>query len=196
MTKRSFTVNRQTLETQIELSIALDGEGNHSIDTPVPFLSHMLAAFTGHGLFDLSVQAKGDTEIDDHHTTEDIGICLGKAICGALGDKQGVRRFGTAFVPMDDALAQVTIDLGNRPYFVFQAAFPKEKVGSFDTELVREFFEKLAMEVRMNLHIILHYGANTHHMIEAIFKAFSRALDEATALDPRVKGIPSTKGVL
>ncbi|MBY4602507.1 imidazoleglycerol-phosphate dehydratase HisB [Bacillus sp. SPARC3] len=187
---------RKTNETDIELAFAIDGEGQADIKTGVPFMTHMLDLFTKHGQFDLSINAKGDVDIDDHHTTEDIGICLGQALLEALGDKKGIKRYGSAFVPMDEALAQVVIDLSNRPHLEMRADFPAAKVGTFDTELVHEFLWKLALEARMNLHVIVHYGTNTHHMIEAVFKALGRALDEATMLDPRVKGIPSTKGML
>lgn len=193
---RQHTIERNTKETQISLSLNIDGEGQSDIQTPVPFLNHMLDAIARHGHFDLTVNAAGDVEIDDHHTTEDVGICLGQAIQGALGDKHGIKRYGNAFVPMDETLAQVVIDLSNRPHLEFRAEFPSQKVGTFDTELVHEFFWKLALEARMNLHVIVHYGSNTHHIIEAIFKAFTKALDEATQIDPRVKGVPSTKGML
>ncbi|MBH0169501.1 imidazoleglycerol-phosphate dehydratase HisB [Fictibacillus sp. 18YEL24] len=193
---RQHTIERNTKETQITLSLNIDGEGQADIQTPVPFLNHMLDAIARHGHFDLSVNAAGDVEIDDHHTTEDVGICLGQAIQGALCDKRGIKRYGNAFVPMDETLAQVVIDLSNRPHLEFRAEFPSQKVGTFDTELVHEFFWKLALEARMNLHVIVHYGTNTHHIIEAIFKAFTKALDEATQIDPRVKGVPSTKGML
>lgn len=193
---RQHTIERNTKETQISLSLNIDGEGQADIQTPVPFLNHMLDAIARHGHFDLTVNAAGDVEIDDHHTTEDVGICLGQAIQGALGDKRGIKRYGNAFVPMDETLAQVVIDLSNRPHLEFRAEFPSQKVGMFDTELVHEFFWKLALEARMNLHVIVHYGSNTHHIIEAIFKAFTKALDEATQIDPRVKGVPSTKGML
>lgn len=193
---RTATIKRATNETQIELTFAVDGEGKAELETGVPFLTHMLDLFTKHGHFNLFVQAKGDTHIDDHHTTEDIGICLGQAIRQALGDKKGIRRYGNAFVPMDDALAQVVIDVSNRPHLEFRGEFPSQKVGTFDVELVHEFLWKLALEARMNVHVIVHYGRNTHHMIEAIFKALARALDEATMIDPRVKSVPSTKGML
>ncbi|MCQ6264298.1 imidazoleglycerol-phosphate dehydratase HisB [Fictibacillus sp. WQ 8-8] len=196
MSNRTYSIERNTKETQIALEFSIDGEGQSDIDTPVPFLNHMLDGFTRHGLFNLSVKAAGDTEIDDHHTTEDVGICLGTAIKEALGDKKGIKRYGNAFVPMDETLAQVAIDLSNRPHLEFRAEFPSQRVGTFDTELVHEFFWKLALEARMNLHVIVHYGTNTHHMIEAVFKAFAKALDEATLIDPRVKGVPSTKGML
>ncbi|MFZ3590162.1 imidazoleglycerol-phosphate dehydratase HisB [Bacillus sp. DJP31] len=193
---RQAIVERNTNETQISLQFTIDGEGQSDLETSVPFMNHMLDLFTKHGQFNLNVDAKGDIEIDDHHTTEDIGICLGMALKEALGDKKGIKRYGNAFVPMDEALAQVVVDLSNRPHLEFRAAFPSQKVGMFDTELVHEFLWKLALEARMNLHVIVHYGQNTHHIIEAIFKALGRALDEATTIDPRIKGVPSTKGML
>ncbi len=152
--------------------------------------------FTKHGQFDLEVEARGDVDIDDHHTVEDIGICLGQALREALGDKRGIKRYASVFVPMDEALAQVVIDISNRPHFEYRADFPSANVGSFTVELVKEFLWKFALEARITLHVIVHYGENTHHMIEAIFKALGRALDEATRIDPRVTGVPSTKGVL
>jgi imidazoleglycerol-phosphate dehydratase len=193
---RSAEVVRKTNETNIALNLNVDGEGDSSVETGVPFMSHMLDLFTKHGQFDVTIDAKGDTEVDDHHTTEDIGICLGQALVKALGDKKGIKRYGSAFVPMDEALAQVVVDLSNRPHLEFRAELPSQKVGTFDTELVHEFLWKFALEARMNLHVIVHYGHNTHHIIEAIFKALGRALDDATTIDPRVKGIPSTKGML
>ncbi|WP_456277706.1 imidazoleglycerol-phosphate dehydratase HisB [Bacillus sp. AK128] len=193
---RQAHIERNTNETQITLEFNIDGEGQSTLDTVVPFMTHMLDLFTKHGQFNLTVDAKGDVEVDDHHTTEDIGICLGIALKEALGDKKGIKRYGNAFVPMDEALAQVVVDLSNRPHLEFRADFPSQKVGTFDTELVHEFLWKLALEARMNLHVIVHYGHNTHHIIEAIFKALARALDEATTIDPRIKGVPSTKGML
>ncbi|MGP7819406.1 imidazoleglycerol-phosphate dehydratase HisB [Niallia sp. 01092] len=193
---RTAAISRKTGETNIQLSFNVDGEGVAEIDTGVPFMNHMLDLFTKHGQFNLTVQATGDIEVDDHHTTEDIGICLGQALKDAVGDKKGIKRYGNSFVPMDETLAQVVVDLSNRPHLEFRAEFPSQKVGTFDTELVHEFLWKLALEARMNLHVILHYGQNTHHMIEAIFKALARALDEATTIDPRIKGVPSTKGML
>jgi len=178
--ERIAKITRKTNETNIELTLNIDGQGISNLKTGVPFMTHMLDLFTKHGQFDLTIQANGDTEVDDHHTTEDIGI----------------KRYGNAFVPMDEALAQVVVDLSNRPHLEMRAAFPSQKVGTFDTELVHEFLWKLALEARMNLHVIVHYGQNTHHIIEAIFKALGRALDEATTIDPRIKGIPSTKGML
>ncbi|WP_409175985.1 imidazoleglycerol-phosphate dehydratase HisB [Brevibacillus fortis] len=194
--QRAAQIERNTNETQIALSFGVDGAGESEQNSGVPFLDHMLDLFTRHGHFDLTVKAKGDIEIDYHHTVEDIGICLGHALREALGDKKGIKRYGNAFVPMDDALAQVVIDISNRPHLEYRATYPTNMVGQFPTELVHEFLWKLALEARINLHVILHYGHNTHHMIEAIFKALGRALDEATTIDPRVKGVPSTKGVL
>ncbi|WP_209121420.1 imidazoleglycerol-phosphate dehydratase HisB [Alkalihalobacillus sp. BA299] len=194
--ERTASIERNTGETQIKLQFGIDGEGKSNLNTNVPFMTHMLDLFTKHGHFDLTIDATGDVEVDDHHTTEDIGICLGIALKDALGDKRGIKRYGNAFVPMDETLAQVVVDLSNRPHLEFRAEFPSQKVGTFDTELVHEFLWKLALEARMNLHVIVHYGHNTHHMIEAVFKALARALDEATQIDERVKGVPSTKGML
>ncbi|WMT43359.1 imidazoleglycerol-phosphate dehydratase HisB [Paenibacillus sp. D2_2] len=196
VTVRQGEISRVTNETQIKLSFGLDGSGKSELETDVPFLNHMLDLFTKHGQFDLSVQAHGDIEIDDHHTVEDIGICLGQCLYNALGDKRGIKRYASVFVPMDEALAQVVIDVSNRPHFEYRAEYPSDRVGSFDVQLVHEFLWKLALEARITLHVIVHYGQNTHHMIEAVFKALGRALDEATSIDPRVSGVPSTKGVL
>lgn len=193
---RTAELQRKTNETEIQLSLNIDGEGTSDLETGVPFMTHMLDLFAKHGQFDLTIDAKGDVEIDDHHTTEDIGICLGQALRESLGEKRGIKRYGNTFVPMDEALAQVVVDLSNRPHLEMRAIFPNQKVGTFDTELVHEFLWKFALEARMNLHVIVHYGQNTHHMIEAVFKALGRALDEATTIDPRIKGIPSTKGML
>ncbi|WP_124728780.1 imidazoleglycerol-phosphate dehydratase HisB [Staphylospora marina] len=193
---RASRVQRQTAETDVSLELVLDGTGQTDLNTGVPFLEHMLEQVARHGRFDLTVRAKGDIEIDDHHTVEDVAICLGRAFREALGDKRGIRRYGNAFVPMDEALAQAAVDISGRPHFEFRGEFPRSQVGTFDVELVHEFFWKLALEGRMTLHVILHYGRNTHHMIEACFKALGRALDEATALDPRIQGVPSSKGVL
>ncbi|MGG1686766.1 imidazoleglycerol-phosphate dehydratase HisB [Pseudalkalibacillus sp. NRS-1564] len=194
--ERKSSISRETSETSINLSFGVDGSGKTDLQTGVPFLTHMLDLFTKHGKFDLAIAANGDTEVDDHHTTEDIGICLGEALKQALGTKEGIKRYGNTFVPMDDALAQVVVDLSNRPHLEYRVELPSNRVGTFDTELVHEFLWKLAIEARMNLHVIVHYGHNTHHIIEAIFKALGRALDEATLIDPRVKGVPSTKGML
>jgi imidazoleglycerol-phosphate dehydratase len=194
--KRFAQVERTTNETQISVAINLDGEGKANIKTGVGFMDHMLDLFIKHGLFDGTIHANGDTYIDDHHTTEDLGIVLGQAIREALGDKKGIKRYGTAFVPMDDALAQVVVDCSNRPHLEYRVPALKEKVGTFDTELVHEFLWKFALEARMNVHVIVPYGHNTHHIIEAIFKALARAIDAAVEIDPRVKGVPSTKGLL
>ncbi|MFD0589765.1 imidazoleglycerol-phosphate dehydratase HisB [Paenibacillus sp. GCM10027627] len=193
---REASVARKTNETDIALTFAVDGTGQAKLETDVPFLNHMLDLFAKHGQFDLTVDAKGDIDIDDHHTVEDIGICLGQTLREALGDKRGIKRYASVFVPMDEALAQVVIDVSNRPHFEYRAQYPSSQVGSFSTELVHEFLWKLALEARITLHVIVHYGQNTHHMIEAVFKALGRALDEATSIDPRVQGVPSTKGVL
>lgn len=194
--QRSAVIERKTGETDIQLELNLDGSGQTTLQTGVPFLSHMLDLFAKHGQFDLTVTAHGDTEVDDHHTSEDIAICLGQAINRALGDKKGIRRYGQALIPMDESLGQVVIDLSNRPHLEYRVTLPAPRVGTFDTELVHEFFWKLAIEARCNLHVISHYGQNTHHMIESLFKALGRALDEASLMDPRVQGVPSSKGVL
>lgn len=193
---RTAAIDRKTNETDIQLAFSIDGSGQVEIETDVPFLNHMLDLFTKHGQFDLKVVGRGDVDIDDHHTVEDIGICLGHALREALGDKRGIKRYASVFVPMDEALAQVIIDVSNRPHFEYRAEYPSAQVGSFSAELVHEFLWKLALEARITLHVIVHYGHNTHHMIEAVFKALGRALDEATSIDPRVQGVPSTKGVL
>lgn len=193
---RSATIDRKTNETEIHLALALDGRGEHKIASAVPFLDHMLTHVARHGFFDLAVRATGDTEIDDHHTVEDLGICLGEAFKKALGDKAGIRRFGRGTMPMHEALASVIIDFSGRPFLVFNVEMPKAKVGGFDTELVEEFFVAFCNHAGANVHVNLAYGDNLHHIIEAVFKAFGRALDEATALDPRVEGVLSTKGKL
>lgn len=196
MTGRTATIARDTFETQIKLELAIDGSGQSEIATGVPFLNHMLTLFSRHGLFDLKVQASGDTDVDDHHTTEDIAICLGRALRQALGDKSGINRYGYALVPMDETLSEVAVDLSDRPYFVFHGTLPAQKVGTFDTELLKEFMDKLAAEARINLHITVRYGENTHHIIESVFKALGRALDMATLKNPRIQGVLSTKGTL
>lgn len=193
---RSASVARKTGETDIRLEFGLDGSGKADIVSDVPFFNHMMDLFTKHGHFDLHLDAKGDVEIDDHHTVEDIGICLGQCVKEALGNKAGIRRYANVFVPMDEALAQVAIDVSNRPHLEYRAVYPAQQVGQFQVELVHEFLWKFALEARITLHVIVHYGQNTHHMIEAVFKALGRALDEATSIDPRVQGVPSTKGLL
>lgn len=193
---RTAKINRKTKETDIRLILNIDGSAKAEITTGIGFLDHMLDLFTKHGLFDLKVDAKGDLEVDAHHTVEDIGIVLGQAMKEALGEKKSIKRYGTAFVPMDEALAMVSLDLGGRPYLVFDAQFTSDKVGEMDTELVEEFFRAVAFNAGMNLHIKVFYGGNNHHIVEAIFKAFARALDEATRTDERIQGVMSTKGVL
>ncbi len=193
---RKAAVERITRETQIKLSLDVDGRGEAKICTSVPFLDHMLNLFARHGLFDLQVEATGDIDIDFHHTVEDIGIVLGNAFKQALGDKAGIRRYGNATVPMDETLASATVDLSGRPYLVYQVDLPKVKIGDFDVELVREFFSAFANNCAINLHVRLDYGDNVHHMVEACFKAFARAMDQATQLDDRSEGVMSTKGKL
>lgn len=193
---REASVARTTSETDIKLAFAVDGTGEVKLETDVPFLNHMLDLFAKHGQFNLQVEARGDIEIDDHHTVEDIGICLGQTLRESLGDKRGIKRYASVFVPMDEALAQVIVDVSNRPHLEYRAEYPSAQVGSFTTELVHEFLWKFALEARITLHVIVHYGQNTHHIIEAVFKALGRALDEATTVDPRVQGVPSTKGLL
>jgi imidazoleglycerol-phosphate dehydratase len=188
-------VRRQTRETEVELELELDGRGQTDLDTGIPFLNHMLHLFAAHGYFDLKVQAKGDLEVDQHHTVEDIGICLGQALREALKERPKVRRFGEARVPMDEAVAQVTLDLSNRPYLNFQVQFPPGGA-ALDPQLVQEFWRAFAVHGGLTLHIEVLYGENTHHLIEAIFKAAARALDAATQVEPRAQGVPSTKGVL
>ncbi len=194
---RQAKIQRQTGETDITLAINLDGKGRASLKTGVPFLEHMLNLFAVHGLFDLEIDAKGDLEIDAHHTTEDIGISLGQALKEALGEKRGIHRYGQAAVPMDDALAEVFVDLSGRPFFCYQGPILTGKVGTFDLELIKEFLRAMANETKMNLHVCLRYGENKHHCAEAIFKALGRALRQAVSLDPRrTHNVPSSKGVL
>jgi imidazoleglycerol-phosphate dehydratase len=189
-------VARETKETNIYAEWNLDGAGVAAVRTGVPFFDHMLDQIARHGLTDLTLTAEGDTQIDAHHTVEDTGIVLGQALRQALGDAKGIRRYGSAFVPMDETLAFAAIDVSGRPFLVFSATFPREKVGEFDTELVQEFFRALAFNAGITLHLKIEYGQNSHHMIEGLFKAFAKALDQALAIDPRVTGVPSTKGVL
>ncbi|HIV23522.1 MAG TPA: imidazoleglycerol-phosphate dehydratase HisB [Candidatus Merdiplasma excrementigallinarum] len=194
--KRRAAVERNTKETQISLELCLDGSGQTDIETGVGFFDHMLEGFARHGLFDLTVKVKGDLQVDDHHTVEDTGIALGTAIRQALGDKRGIVRFGDKILPMDEVLALCALDLGGRPYFSFDAPFSPEKLGDMSGEMVREFFYAVSYSAAMNLHLKILSPGNGHHMAEALFKAFGRALDMAAAIDPRVEGIPSTKGSL
>lgn len=195
---RTAAIDRITKETQIRVELGLDGTGARAIATPLPFLSHMLDAFARHGLFDLKVEAAGDIEIDGHHTVEDTGLALGNAFEQALGDRAGIVRYGSATLPMDEVLATVAIDFCGRPAFVWRVAGLDGKwIGDFDCELAKEFFAAFATRAQCNLHVNLHYGGNAHHTIECIFKAFARACDAATQIDPRLGGaVPSTKGTL
>lgn len=193
---RSATIHRETAETNISLTLGLDGVGKADIRTGVGFFDHMLTLFAKHGLFDLVIEANGDTYVDDHHTVEDVGICLGQAIKSSLGDKAGILRYGSISLPMEETLVTSALDLSGRVWFVDKTSFPSQKIGSFDTELIREFWQAVAANVPMNLHLVLHHGQNSHHIAEAIFKATARALRQAVAIDARQSGIPSSKGVL
>lgn len=193
---RHAQVHRKTNETEITVSVAIDGSGKSEISTGVGFFDHMLTHVARHGLLDLTVNAAGDLHIDAHHTVEDVGICLGKALLEALGSPVGIRRYGHAVVPMDEALAEVAVDMSGRPYLVFNADLPGGALGSFDVELAREFLQALAVNARLTLHVNLRYGFNAHHCIEGIFKALAQALRRAFELDERNAAIPSTKGML
>ncbi len=193
---RRAKVKRQTGETSINVDLVLDGSGKASIDTGVPFLDHMLDSLSRHSLLDLKVKATGDLHIDAHHTVEDVGLALGQAIDKALGDRAGIVRYGHAEIPLDEALVAVTVDLGGRPFMVYDLKIRQHRVGDFEVDLVNDFMQALMNEARMNLHINKRYGRNAHHLIEATFKALARALGQACARDPRVKGVPSTKGRL
>ncbi len=196
MTDRTATIQRDTSETKIKLSINLDGTGKATTETGVGFFDHMLDLLARHSLIDMDIQAQGDLHIDAHHTVEDVGIVLGQAIAQAIGDKRGIRRYGFFILPMDEALAQVAVDLSGRAALVFDAPFSAAPIGSFDPELVREFMTALANNARMNLHIHVPYGANNHHIAEAIFKALAKSLRMAVDRDPRNDALPSTKGML
>lgn len=196
MSERVAKIERETAETQIALELVLDGCGEAAINTGVGFFDHMLTHIARHGLFDLTVEASGDVHVDHHHLVEDVGIVLGAAIAAAVGDKSGLVRYGMAACPMDEALVMVSLDLSGRPWCRCDLSMPTEKMGDFDTELVREFFFAVANNAAMALHIVQHSGANSHHIAEGTFKSFARALDAATHLDERVAGVPSTKGTL
>lgn len=193
---RTASVERNTSETKIKIDLNLDGTGKSNIKTGIGFFDHMLTGFTKHGLFDMNVKIDGDLEVDGHHSIEDCGIVLGQAIKEAVGDKKGIKRFGYFILPMDDALALVSIDLGGRPYLDFQCDFNTEKCGEMETDMVREFFYAVSYSAMMNIHVKMLSGVNAHHMIEAIFKAFAKALDQATSFDSRIEGVASTKGVI
>ena len=194
--ERTADVDRKTKETAISLKLCLDGTGKHEINTGVPFFDHMLSLFSVHGFFDLFITARGDIEVDYHHTVEDVGLVLGDALNKALGDRKGIRRFGYVTVPMDDALSSVAVDLSNRPYFVYNVTPMTFSGGHFDISLANEFFRAFSTRGGMNLHINVLYGQNEHHIIESVFKAAGRALDQATSFDERITGICSTKGML
>lgn len=195
---RTATIKRATKETDISLTINLDGTGNnYAVSTGVAFLDHMLELTCKHGLLDATIKAQGDVHIDDHHSVEDVGIVLGKAIKQALGDMRGIRRYGSAAVPMDEALARVDMDISGRPYLVYRVSYPKKsRIKDFDADLVEDFFHAVVANAGITLHVDVPYGRNTHHMVEAVFKAFGRAMREAVSIDPRVQGVPSTKGSL
>ncbi len=196
MKPRIASVERKTKETEISMTINLDGTGEHKIATGIPFFDHMLSGFARHGLFDLDLCVNGDLEVDSHHTVEDTGIVLGQAIAAALGDKMGIKRYGSFLLPMDETLAMCAIDLSGRPYLNYQAEFTTERLGTLDTEMLREFFYAVSYSAAMNLHLKILDGINNHHMAEALFKAFGKALDMATMEEPRMGGIWSTKGSL
>ncbi|NLO98717.1 MAG: imidazoleglycerol-phosphate dehydratase HisB [Clostridiaceae bacterium] len=193
---RCAELTRKTKETEISLKLNLDGTGENSISTGVGFLDHMLCLFSGHGSFDLYLECKGDLFVDGHHTVEDIGIVLGKSISDALGNRESIKRFGTSFVPMDESLAMVSLDLSNRPFLYFEVPFSTSRVGEMETEMFEEFFRALAVNSGMTLHVKLIHGKNNHHIIEAVFKAFARALKEAVTIDSSIQGVLSTKGLL
>ena len=196
MRKRAATIRRKTAETNISLSLNIDGKGVGSIKTGIPFFDHMLTLFAKHGIFDLKLAAKGDIEVDYHHTVEDVGICLGQAFKKALGEKAGIVRYGESKVPMDEALAEVVIDISGRPHLTYNVPIKKTKFIDFDVEVVREFFEAFVLNAGITVHVNLIRGSNMHHIIEAIFKAFAVTLSKACEINPRKKGVPSTKGVL
>ena len=193
---RTSQVRRATRETEIEVELNIDGTGVHDIQTSIPFLDHMLSQLARHGFFDLKIRAKGDIEIDYHHTVEDMGLALGEAFNKAMGDKKGIRRFAQASVPLNEALAHCVVDIAGRAFFVFNVEFPKSKIGQFDVELVPEFFQAFSANSGITLHFNAEYWTNLHHIIEAMFKSFARALDQACTLDPRSSEVPSTKGKL
>ncbi|MBI5141858.1 MAG: imidazoleglycerol-phosphate dehydratase HisB [Nitrospirae bacterium] len=193
---RKATVKRTTQETDIELELDLDGTGKYSVETSVPFLDHMLTLMARHGLFDLRVKATGDTQVDYHHLVEDMGIVMGQAIRDSVGDKRGIRRYGDATTPMDETLAQVIVDLSGRAYLVYKVEQPTGMIRDLDASLFEDFFRAASSHAGMNLHVILHYGRDIHHIIEAVFKSFGRALGDAVTNDPRITGVRSTKGIL
>jgi imidazoleglycerol-phosphate dehydratase len=194
--KREALIERKTAETKIHLKLKIEGTGKSSVHSSIPFLDHMLTLWSKHGNFDFELKSNGDLEIDDHHLVEDIGISLGLAIQKAVGDKKGIKRYGVAYVPMDEALAQVILDVSGRPYLIYQMSLMKKKIKTFDIDLIEHFFEAVVQKAGLTLHIHVPYGKNPHHVIEAIFKAFGRALDQALQIDTRIRGVLSTKGIL
>ncbi len=194
--KRAAVVERKTRETEIRLELVLDGSGQAKVDSGVPFLDHMLTLFTVHGFFDLTLVAKGDTEVDDHHTVEDIGICLGQAFSKALAEKAGISRYGSCYMPMDEALIRVVVDLSNRPYLHYQVALTDQKIGTFDTSLGKEFLRAFSQHAGVTVHVDMIHGDNCHHIIEAVFKGLARAMDQASGLSHQVRGALSSKGCL
>jgi imidazoleglycerol-phosphate dehydratase len=193
---RKGNIKRKTSETSISVELAIDGGGRAEIDTTVPFMDHMLNLLSRHGLFDIKITGKGDRDVDDHHLVEDLGICLGQAVKDALGSKEGIRRYGSALVPMDESLCSVALDLSGRPYLIYHVEFGEARIGDFDPALLKEFFKSFSDHSGMTLHINVLYGKNSHHVAESIFKAFARALSRAVGLDDRIKGVMSTKGSL
>ena len=193
---RTANIQRETAETRIRLELNLDGSGEANIRTGVGFFDHMLTLLAKHALFDLTIEADGDLEVDQHHTVEDVGICLGKALLEAVGDKRGLTRYGSMMLPMEETLVTSALDFSGRMWFVYQVKFPTEKIGQFDAELVREFWQAVSSNALLNLHLVLHHGENSHHISEAIFKATARALRQAVTIDPRQPGVPSSKGTL
>jgi imidazoleglycerol-phosphate dehydratase len=193
---RTAQLRRETGETKIELTLDLDGAGRSTVDTGVGFFDHMLTLLSRHSLIDLNIKAQGDLHVDAHHTVEDVGICFGRALAQALGDKSGIRRYGDATVPMDETLVTAAVDLSGRPFCVWRAEVPAETLGTFNAQLAEEFWRAVSSSGALALHVVCHYGRNTHHIVEGIFKAAARALRQAVEIDPRVSGVPSTKGVL
>lgn len=193
---RTASINRQTAETRIALELDLDGQGTADVRTGIGFFDHMLTLLARHALMDLRVEADGDLDVDFHHTVEDVGICLGQCLAQACGDKRGIRRYGSLALPMEETLVTVAVDLSGRSWFLFRVEFPTEKIGEFDTQLVQEFWQAAAANARMNLHVLLHHGQNSHHIAEAVFKGTARAIREAISIDPRQTGVPSSKGTL
>jgi len=193
---RQARVERKTRETAVLLQLNLDGDGTAKVETTIPFFTHMLEAWSKHGLMDLTVDARGDTEVDFHHTVEDVGICLGKTFKEAVGDRKGIVRYGTAFVPMDEALVSAVVDISARPYLVYNVPLRRARVANFDLDLLQDFFRAFAFNAEVTLHVTLHYGENLHHIAEAVFKSVGRALAEAVRLNPRIEGVLSTKGQL